>query len=160
MFGSLFIDIDFSESLKLPSSKTRATMIALVPWSHHRAFWHGKTSRRKSYHPYVSDDKKSTTQHLQHMSSKKCLKQWRIYPKVASSKVTTVLLNVNQPSISTISRIFVKRSMSPSFAYSLWPDMVKGRSTMLGDWQNTLHVHMWEQRVKFLMPLLYRFSWN
>ena len=118
---------------------------------------HGKTS---SYHPYVSDDKKNTTQHSQHMSSRKCLKQWRTYPKVASSKVTTVLLNVNQPSISTISRIFVKRSMSSSFAYSLWPDMVKGRSTMLGDWQNTLHVHMWEHRVKFLMPLLYRFSWN
>ena len=84
------------------------------------------------------------------------IKQWRTYPIVASSKAANVLHNTNQPSISTISRISATWLVSPSFGYSVWPDTVKGKSTMLRDWQNPLHVNMWEQGVKFLMPLILR----
>ena len=78
------------------------------------------------------------------MSSWKCLKQWRTHPKVASLKAATGFHNINQPSISAISRTFATRSVSPSFAYSVGPDMIKGKLTMLGDWQNALHINMWE----------------
>ena len=90
------------------------------------------------------------------MSSRMCLKQWRTYPKVVPLKATTVLHNVNQPSISVISRVFATRLVSPSSAYSVWPDIVKGKSTMLGDWQNAIYLDMWEQGVKFLMLLIVR----
>ena len=33
---------------------------------------------------------------------------------------------------------------------------VKGKSIILGDWQNAQHVNMWEQGVKFLMQLISR----
>ena len=32
--------------------------------------------------------------------------------------------------------------------------MVKGKLTMLADWQNALYVNIWEQGVKFLMSLI------
>ena len=90
------------------------------------------------------------------MSSRKCLKEWRTYLKVVSYKATAVLHNINQPSISRISRIFATRSVFPSFGYSVWQDMVKGKLIMLGDWQNARHVGMWEQGIKFLMSLIVR----
>ena len=90
------------------------------------------------------------------MSSRKCLIQWRTYLIVASLETTTVLHSMNQPSISTISRIFATRLVAPSLAYSVWLDVVKGKSTMLGDRQNTLPIDMWKHGVKFLMPLIVR----
>ena len=129
-------------------------MIALMAFC---TCWVGKTSRRKKLPPQcVGQQQKKTRPNICNTSSKKCLKQWGTYPIVASSKVANVLHNTNQPSISTISRIFATWLVSPSFAYSVWPDTVKGKSTMLRDWQNPLHVNMWEQGVKFLMPLILR----
>ena len=58
MFDSLFIDIDFSENLKLPVKFEPQSL----HWCHEAITMHSgivKLHREKSYHPYVSDDKKT-----------------------------------------------------------------------------------------------------
>ena len=62
MFDSLFIDIDFSENLKLPVKFEPPPL----HWCHEAITVHSdivKLHGEKGYHPYVSDDK-NTTKHL------------------------------------------------------------------------------------------------
>ena len=92
-----------------------------------------KLHREKSYHFHVSDDKKKNKNKHTHTHThththnqtfvthvlKKMLDTMENILIVASLETTTVLHSMNQPSISTISRLFATRLVAPSLAYSV-----------------------------------------
>ena len=140
MFDSWLIDIDFSVILKLP--------VKFDPqWLH--------DTYEKSHHPYVSDNKKTlpnicnTCPWGNAWNSEEHTRKLHWKEQLSSSQCKLA------QHFDNIHKIWNKISV-PSFAYSVWPDMVKRKLTMMGDWQNALHVDMWGQGLKFLMPLIVR----
>ena len=131
MFDSLFIDIDFSENLKLPVKFEPQSL----HWCHETItmnFGIVKLHREKSYRSFVFDDKKYDQTFVKHVFeemletveniSKICI----IERDNCSSQYKSV------QHFHDIQNIY-NTMVSASFPYSVQLDMVKGKSIMLGD---------------------------
>ena len=142
LFDSLFSVIDFCENLKLPVKFEPQWL----QWCHesitvHSGKHYGKTSRRKKLPPLcVRQQQKHDLVFVTHVL-KEMLEIVKNIPKscgYCSSQYKSA------QHFDNIQNICNKISVPIIRLFSVTTVHVKGKSTMLGDWQNNLHINMRE----------------